>query len=104
MSGIVLKRMGSNTKATIDGIKKRIPLIQQALPEGVTFEPYYDQADLIQKAVSTVAYSLLIAFVFIIAVLALFLLNIRATFFSVTVHSCFYRHCPDGNVRDGHVS
>ncbi|NWO01376.1 MAG: efflux RND transporter permease subunit [Idiomarinaceae bacterium] len=80
VSGIVLKRMGSNTKATIDGIKKRIPLIQQALPEGVTFEPYYDQADLIQKAVSTVAYSLLIAFVFIIAVLALFLLNIRATF------------------------
>ena len=80
VSGIVLKRMGSNTKATIDGIKKRIPLIQQALPEGVTFEPYYDQADLIQKAVSTVAYSLLIAFVFIIAVLALFLLNMRATF------------------------
>jgi len=80
VSGIVLKRMGSNTKATIDGIKKRIPLIQQALPEGVTFEPYYDQADLIQKAVSTVAYSLLIAFVFIIAVLALFLLNLRATF------------------------
>ena len=80
VSGIVLKRMGSNTKATIDGVKKRIPLIQQALPEGVIFEPYYDQADLIQKAVSTVAYSLLIAFVFIIAVLALFLLNMRATF------------------------
>lgn len=80
VSGIVLKRMGSNTKATIDGIKRRIPLIQQALPEGVTFEPYYDQADLIKKAVSTVAYSLLVAFVFIIAVLALFLLNLRATF------------------------
>ena len=54
VSGIVLKRMGSNTKATIDGIKKRIPLIQQALPEGVTLFSYYDQADLIQKAVSTV--------------------------------------------------
>ncbi|RUO55685.1 efflux RND transporter permease subunit [Pseudidiomarina homiensis] len=80
VSGIVLKRMGSNTKATIDGIKQRIPLIQQALPDGVKFEPYYDQADLIQKAVSTVAYSLLIAFIFIIAVLALFLLNLRATF------------------------
>jgi cobalt-zinc-cadmium resistance protein CzcA len=80
VSGIVLKRMGSNTKATIDGIKQRIPLIQQALPDGVKFEPYYDQADLIQKAVSTVAYSLFIAFIFIIAVLALFLLNLRATF------------------------
>ncbi|MDC9499896.1 MULTISPECIES: efflux RND transporter permease subunit, partial [unclassified Pseudoalteromonas] len=32
VSGIVLKRMGSNTKATIDGINARIPLINQALP------------------------------------------------------------------------
>ena len=54
VSGIVLKRLGANTKATIDGIKERIPLITQALPEGVTFEPYYDQADLVTKAVDTV--------------------------------------------------
>lgn len=80
VSGIVLKRMGANTKATIDGIKQRLPMIQQALPEGVTFAPYYDQADLIEKAVSTVTSSLLIAFVLIVVVLALFLLNLRATF------------------------
>ena len=78
VSGIVLKRMGSNTKVTIDGIKSRIPLIQQALPDGVTFEPIYDQADLIEKAVSTVSNALIQAFVFIIIVLVLFLLNLRA--------------------------
>ncbi|GAC29797.1 efflux RND transporter permease subunit [Brumicola pallidula] len=78
VSGIVLKRMGSNTKVTIDGIKSRIPLIQQALPDGVTFEPIYDQADLIEKAVSTVTTALVQAFIFIIIVLALFLLNVRA--------------------------
>jgi len=78
VSGIVLKRMGSNTKVTIDGIKDRIPLIQQALPDGVTFEPIYDQADLIEKAVSTVSNALIEAFVFIIIVLILFLLNVRA--------------------------
>jgi cobalt-zinc-cadmium resistance protein CzcA len=78
VSGIVLKRMGSNTKVTIDGIKSRIPLIQQALPDGVTFEPIYDQADLIEKAVSTVSNALVQAFIFIIIVLALFLLNVRA--------------------------
>lgn len=80
VSGIVLKRMGSNTKATIDGINARIPLINQALPQGVRFEPFYDQADLIEKAVSTVVDALLLAFVFIAIVLALFLMNLRATF------------------------
>ncbi|NRA84465.1 MAG: efflux RND transporter permease subunit, partial [Gammaproteobacteria bacterium] len=54
VSGIVLKRMGANTKSTIDGINARIPLINQALPPGVRFEPFYDQSDLITKAVRTV--------------------------------------------------
>ena len=80
VSGIVLKRMGSNTKATIDGINARIPLINQALPKGVRFEPFYDQADLIEKAVNTVVDALLLAFIFICIVLALFLMNLRATF------------------------
>ncbi len=80
VSGIVLKRMGSNTKATIDGISARTKLINQALPEGVRFEPFYDQADLIEKAVATVVEALTLAFIFITIVLALFLMNIRATF------------------------
>jgi len=80
VSGIVLKRMGANTKATIDGINARIPMINQALPEGVRFEPFYDQADLITKAVETVVNALILAFIFIAVVLALFLMNLRATF------------------------
>ena len=80
VSGIVLKRMGSNTKATIDGINDRVELIQQALPKGVKFDGFYDQADLITKAVKTVVDALLMAFVFIIIILALFLVNVRATF------------------------
>jgi cobalt-zinc-cadmium resistance protein CzcA len=80
VSGIVLKRMGANTKATIDGINARIPMINQALPDGVRFEPFYDQADLITKAVDTVVEALTLAFIFIAIVLALFLMNLRATF------------------------
>lgn len=79
VSGIVLKRMGANTKATIDGIEARIDRINQALPSGVRFEPYYNQADLVTKAVETVTNALLLAFVFIAIVLALFLMNLRAT-------------------------
>jgi len=79
VSGIVLKRMGANTKATIDSINERAELINQALPDGVRFKPFYDQADLITAAVETVVNALLLAFVFIVIVLALFLMNLRAT-------------------------
>ncbi len=79
VAGIVLKRIGANTKATIDGIKEALPLIQKALPSGVQLVPVYDQADLIQQAVHTVVKALIEAFVLIFVVLLLFLMNLRAT-------------------------
>ncbi|TQV77332.1 efflux RND transporter permease subunit [Aliikangiella marina] len=79
VSGIVLKRMGANTKETIDSINARAERINQALPKGVKFEAFYDQADLITQAVDTVVNALSLAFVLIVVILALFLMNIRAT-------------------------
>ena len=79
MTGIVLKRMGANTKETIDSIKDRLPLVQRALPDGVMIEAVYDQSDLIGKAVGTVTKALLEAFVLIVVVLMVFLMNLRAT-------------------------
>ncbi|ABE53866.1 Heavy metal efflux pump CzcA [Shewanella denitrificans OS217] len=79
VAGVVLKRMGANTKSTIDDIKARVKLIEQALPRGVSFEVFYDQADLVDQAITTVRDALLMAFVFIIIILALFLVNLRAT-------------------------
>ncbi len=79
VTGIVIKRLGANTKNTIDGVAERIAIVQQALPDGVTITPFYDQADLVEKAVSTVTNALLEAFIFIVIVLMLFLLNVRAT-------------------------
>ena len=69
VTGIALKRMGANTKATIDGIKERLPAIQQALPKGVKIEAVYDQADLVDKAVNTVIKALIQAFVLILIIL-----------------------------------
>lgn len=80
VAGVVLKRLGANTKETIDGIKSRLTAIQTALPDGVTLEPFYDQASLVDQAVTTVSKALLEAFVLIVIVLMLFLVNIRATF------------------------
>jgi cobalt-zinc-cadmium resistance protein CzcA len=80
VAGIVMKRLGANTKATIEGIKARLPAIQTALPDGVTIEPFYDQAELVNQAVNTVSKALLQAFVLIVVVLMFFLMNLRATF------------------------
>ncbi|MCG7548675.1 CusA/CzcA family heavy metal efflux RND transporter [Pseudoalteromonas sp. Of7M-16] len=79
VSGIVLKRSGANSKDTIDAIHQRLDYIQQALPKGVKLIPFYDQADLVEQAVTTVVKALGLAFVFITFILSLFLLNIRAT-------------------------
>ncbi|KZN67110.1 efflux RND transporter permease subunit [Pseudoalteromonas luteoviolacea] len=79
VSGIVLKRLGANTKETIDEIQKRLQYIEQALPAGVTLVPFYNQAELVNQAVNTVVKALGMAFIFITVVLTLFLLNIRAT-------------------------
>ena len=79
VAGIVLSRTGANTKSTIDAIKIRLPMIQQALPQGVFIKTFYDQSDLTEKAVSTVTQALLIAFILIVIILFLFLLNLRAT-------------------------
>ena len=79
VAGIVLKRIGANTRATIEAVKARLPIIQQALPDGVTLEAFYDQAELVDQAVSTVVKALIEAFVLIVVVLMLFLMNFRAS-------------------------
>ena len=79
VAGIVLKRMGANTKATIDGVEARLPAIQRALPQGVAIDAFHDQAGLVEEAIATVTGALAQAFVLILIVLALFLLDIRAT-------------------------
>ncbi|CCG40438.1 efflux RND transporter permease subunit [Magnetospirillum molischianum] len=79
VTGIVLKRLGANTKTTIDGIKEKLPIIQKALPDGVLIESVYDQADLVEHAVKTVTTALGEAFVLIVIVLLLFLMNLPAT-------------------------
>ncbi|MFQ5472753.1 MAG: efflux RND transporter permease subunit, partial [Dehalococcoidia bacterium] len=76
--GVVLQLKGANTKKVIEGVRKKVEAIQAALPEGVKIVPIYDQAGLVEKAVSTVSEALMQAAVLIIVVLFLFLWNVRA--------------------------
>jgi len=77
--GIVLQLKGANTKNVIEGVRRKIEDIQASLPEGVQIVPVYDQADLVDKAISTVTRALAESAALIVVVLFLFLWNIRST-------------------------
>lgn len=76
--GVVLQLKGANTNNTIEGIRKKIETVQRSLPTDVKITPIYDQADLIQKAITTVTEALGEAAVLIVVVLFLFLWNVRS--------------------------
>ena len=78
VAGIVLKRIFENTSQVIDAVKAKVAEINKTLPPGVKVEPYYDQADLVARAVGTVKGALLEGAILIVAILFLFLGNARS--------------------------
>lgn len=78
VSGIVLKRIYENTSKVIDAVKAKVADINRILPTGVKVEPYYDQSELVSRAVGTVKEALLEGAVLIVIILFLFLGNVRS--------------------------
>ena len=77
-AGIVLKRIYENTEEVIRAVKAKVAEINPSLPDGVQVVPFYDQADLIERAVATVRDALLEGVVLIVIILFLFLGNVRS--------------------------
>ncbi|HWT82920.1 MAG TPA: efflux RND transporter permease subunit, partial [Candidatus Methylomirabilis sp.] len=78
VTGLVLKRTGENTREVIGNIKSRGGVVRQALPAGVQVEPFYDQTELVEKAVSTVGLALLEGGMLVMLVVFLFLGEVRS--------------------------
>jgi cobalt-zinc-cadmium resistance protein CzcA len=78
VTGIVIKRIGANTNATIANVKARLPLVESALPKGVKLRVVYDQSDLVRTAIHTVTEALIESFVLIVIVLIALLMDVRA--------------------------
>lgn len=78
VEGLVLGLRGADTGAVVAGVRARLAELQSNLPKGVTLHVFYDRADLIDKAVSTVKHALIEATVLIVLLLLLFLGNLRA--------------------------
>ena len=78
VSGMVLKLFGENTSEVIERLYKKVPEVQASLPDGVHLVPYYEQAELVQKATWTVKKALLLGAFLVIITLTLLLGNIRS--------------------------
>lgn len=85
VTGIVLKRIYENTSQVITAVKARIADINKSLPVGVTVEPYYDQSELVSRAVGTVREALAEGAVLIVIILFLFLGNVRSALIVTTM-------------------
>lgn len=77
VTGLTLLRMGANSRTVVEAVKAEIKRIAPTLPPGVTIEPYYDRADLINAAVWTVEKALGEAVLLVVLVLIVLLGNLR---------------------------
>ena len=80
VSGMVLKLFGENTSEVIKHLYEKVEEVQSILPEGVALVPYYEQAELVQKATDTVKKALIYGAVLVILTLLIFLGNFRTAF------------------------
>lgn len=80
VSGMVLKLFGENTSRVIEHLYRKVEEVQASLPKGVTLVPYYEQAELVDKATGTVTRALLQGALLVLITLFLFLGNFRSAF------------------------
>ncbi|MGH7471312.1 MAG: efflux RND transporter permease subunit, partial [Longimicrobiales bacterium] len=78
VSGFVMMLRGENSRQVVGRVRQRVAEIQRSLPEGVRITPYYDQTDLVNGTLRTVRTNLLEGGLLVLAVLLLFLGNVRA--------------------------
>ncbi len=78
VQGLVLSLRGANASAVVKAVRAKLGDLQAAMPKGVTFNVFYDRADLIQRAVGTVSKALIEATALVVVLLVLFLGNLRA--------------------------
>ncbi|OEZ91855.1 efflux RND transporter permease subunit [Duganella phyllosphaerae] len=83
--GTVFMLIGQNSRAVSLAVDKKMVEINRSLPAGVVAVTVYDRTVLVDKAISTVRKNLLEGAVLVIAVLFVFLGNIRAAIITAMV-------------------
>ncbi|MDR0701551.1 MAG: CusA/CzcA family heavy metal efflux RND transporter [Azoarcus sp.] len=83
--GTVFMLIGENSREVSQAVDRKMASINRTLPEGVEAVTVYDRSTLVDKAIDTVKKNLLEGAALVIAVLFLFLGNIRAALITAMV-------------------
>ncbi|AJP50364.1 CusA/CzcA family heavy metal efflux RND transporter [Pseudomonas simiae] len=83
--GTVFMLIGENSRSVSQAVAKKLEAINRSLPEGVVAVTVYDRTNLVEKAISTVKKNLFEGALLVVAVLFLFLGNIRAALITAMV-------------------
>lgn len=78
VSGIVMMRRGENSQEVVRRVRDEVGKINRSLPAGVQVTAYYDATELVAGTLRTVQTNLLEGGFLVIAILLLFLGNVRA--------------------------
>lgn len=78
--GTAMMLLGANSRAVSEDVHARLEQIKETLPEYVEVATLYNRTTLVEATLDTVKENLLLGAVFVIAVLFVFLGNIRAAF------------------------
>ncbi len=83
--GTVFMLIGENSRSVSQAVAKKLDVINRSLPEGVVAVTVYDRTNLVEKAIATVKTNLFEGALLVVAVLFLFLGNIRAALITAMV-------------------
>ena len=83
--GTVFMLIGENSRSVSQAVAKKLEEINRSLPEGVVAVTVYDSTNLVEKAIATVKKNLFEGALLVVAVLFLFLGNIRAALITAMV-------------------
>jgi len=83
--GAVFMLIGENSRAVAEAARIKLAQVNRSLPAGVQALPVYDRSVLVNKAIATVRGNLLEGAVLVIAILFLFLGNLRAALVTALV-------------------
>jgi cobalt-zinc-cadmium resistance protein CzcA len=78
VAGIVLMLKGGSGREVVNGVKEKLELARQSLPDDVEVVPFYDRDELVRAALGTVENALLQGAVLVLLVLLFFMGHVRS--------------------------
>ena len=78
VGGVVIARYGVNTLEVIEAVKEKIKSIEAGLPTGVKLVPFYDRAELVERATHTLKRALIEEIILVTIAHIVFLFHFRS--------------------------